>query len=493
MKPSLLLAKVGTHPELTGIVSRLRTLLPDVNLLGIEVEGTAKVEGLQYVAHEMDLILGEFDDWWSRHLFLEPSFYVDIIPHESRLLRLAQRAIDSDITQGKHQKFPMDSPHKSFDGRRQLVIRQVAFWNWVLDEHCVTGVVSQNLPHNFWDSVLHVVAEVRNIPYLTFHEVRPFLGSMYIYESPSQMGDLTFGKSLLDRVRKDDEMIGDSVNRLAAMLDQVSVNSASHSANVSKKAKKTTKINVSQLFSIRNIPSTVQRLSKTVIRRARVRLTSRQVRKFYWVGDLPKRYFFLELQPPSNATSLTKAFMYADQRELVAHISHNLPHDCALIVLESTRDHMSQKPRDTRLLRQIAALPSVVLVGPSENVVDLVENSVGLIEVGYSSRVLNALHREIPVVILGATHLPSLPGVHKVAAQDNLSDVLSDVIARPMDKTFPMSKHLLDWATETQLSTLEGFLSSFPKDLHDKNEYHRRIVNNCSKLIAHWYLSRQSS
>ena len=163
------MVKIGTHPKLTEIIPRLQQLLPRTKLCGIGVPGTPVPENLEVVANEDQLLLGAFDDWWQRQLFVDPDLYSKVLPYEGQLLRMTQRVIDHDVFSIKRPNFPTEKDFKSFEGRRQLLLRQVAFWDFVLRHHKISAVVSQNLPHNFWDAVLHIVAQAREVPYLCFH------------------------------------------------------------------------------------------------------------------------------------------------------------------------------------------------------------------------------------------------------------------------------------------------------------------------------------
>jgi len=163
-RPSIFLAKLGTQPELAGLVPRLAELLPETRLLGIGVKGVDDSPHLKIVAHERQVVLGAFDPWWSEQLFVDPDLYVKIQPRESQLLRMVERVARHDVFQVDTPSFPTEPFSDSFDGRSQLLLRHIAYWDWVLRTENVSAVVSQNLPHNFWDAVLHAVAEAREIP-----------------------------------------------------------------------------------------------------------------------------------------------------------------------------------------------------------------------------------------------------------------------------------------------------------------------------------------
>lgn len=485
---AILLVKVGTHPKLTEIVPRLQQLLPQTKFFGIGVTGTKTYENFEVVANEDELLLGAFDDWWQRQLFVEPDLYLKVLPHESRLLRLAQRAADHDKLTIKKPQFPVEKDIETLEGRRQLLLRQVAFWDFILRQHKISAVVSQNLPHNFWDAVLHVVVEARKVPYLCFHEVRPFVGSLYVYRHPSEMGNLEFGRSLIELTRKKIGLTADSSSRRDQMLSQVEIENLQRTREAGSNGIFSLSAKAGSLLS--DFGHLIPKIDRFIRRKIKIRKSRNEFNQVFWVGPFPDKYFLIELQPPSNATSLTKGFMYGDARELIAHIAHNLPIGYSLVVKESSREHMRSRPRRDGFWRQIAALPSVVLAHPDIKADVLLRDSDGLIEVGYSTLVLQALHSGTCVILLGHSHLPSIPGLHRVSAQDDLGRVLQCVVGDMRDgyiSSEVLKKSMGDWCDETLEATLEGALSSFPREILNQEQYHERVVKNVASLVANWF------
>lgn len=485
---AILLVKIGTHPKLSNIIPQLQQLLPHTKFFGIGTSDAPVFDNFELVAHEDELLLGAFDDWWQRQLFVEPDLYLKVLPHESRLLRMTQRVVDHDQFALRSPSFPTGDDFGSFEGRRQLLLRQFAFWDFVLRHHKISAVVTQNLPHNFWDAVLHVVAEARGVPYLCFHEVRPFLGSLYVYRHPSEMGNLDFGRSLIESTRQKIGLIGNSPSRRDGMLKQVGLESLQRTREVGNTRKLSLQARLQALSSNRTY--VIPRIGRSINRRIRLRKSRKETNRMFWVDEIPEKYFLIELQPPNNATSLTKGFMYGDARELVAHIAHNLPIGYSLVVKESSREHMQSIPRRESFWRQVAALPSVVIIPPVIKTDLLLNDSAGLIEVGYSTLVLQALHSGTPAIIIGQSHLPSLPGLHRVSAQDDLGGILQGIAESTLNErnsSQDLMKSLTDWCDETENATLEGALSSFPKDPVDDEFYQARVVSNLAGVIATWY------
>jgi hypothetical protein len=113
---SILLAKLGTLPELSGIVTELAKLLPDTRLLGIGAEGVSPSPHLEVVAHERQLVLGAFDAWWDEQLYVDPDLYVRLLPKESQLLRTVERVVRHDVFQVDKPSFPTEPFRDTFEG-----------------------------------------------------------------------------------------------------------------------------------------------------------------------------------------------------------------------------------------------------------------------------------------------------------------------------------------------------------------------------------------
>jgi len=490
-RKSILLAKLGTQPELQGLVPRLAELLPDVKLLGIGVAGVEESPHLKVVAYERQLVLGAFDEWWNHGLFVDPDLYVRIQPRESQLLRMAERVVRHDVFQVDTPKFPVEAFTDSFEGRSQLLLRQIAFWDWIFRSENVSAVVSQNIPHNFWDGVLHAVAEAREIPYFYFHEVRPFLSSLYMYERLDQMGDLRFGASLLRRAATKYTLTSDSSNRPDFMRSQVQESSALFHRAAGRRQTFSLAKRVRLLITpIRHVPF---KISRAMHRRFLDARSRRREDKVVHMAKIPPNYFLLELQIQGNATNLVKGFMYGETREMIAHVAHSLPTDCSLLIRESSRQGSRKQPRREAFWRQVAALPNVQVIADELNSRDLLIDSLGLIELGYSSLALEAINLDVPVIVLGLTHLHGAPNAHVVVKSSSLPTVLGSVKERARNKRDGGARvkvELQRWADATREATIQGSLTSTPKNLDNDPECCDRIINNVAQVVATWYRSR---
>jgi len=210
-------------------------------------------------------------------------------------------------------------------------------------------------------------------------------------------------------------------------------------------------------------------------------------------NSIPPRYFLLELQIQGNATNLVKGFMYGETREMIAHVAHSLPEDCVLLVRESSRQGSRKQPRREAFWRQLSALPNVQVIADELNSRELLQKSLGLIELGYSSLALEAINLDVPVVVLGLTHLHGAPNSFVVTQSSSLPDVLRTVRNKSLHATRSPERAqiaLEEWADASRTATIQGSLTSTPKNLDKDPEYCERIVNNVAQVVATWYRLR---
>jgi len=489
---SILLAKLGTLPELSTLVTELAELLPGVRLLGIDAEGVVPSPQLEVVAHERQLVLGAYDAWWKEQLYVDPDLYVRLLPKESQLLRTIERVVRHDVFQVDKPAFPTEPFRDTFDGRSQLLLRQIAFWDSILMKQNVSAVVAQSIPHNFWDAVLYAVTEARQIPYLFFHEVRPFLSSIYFYESLGEMGNLSRSRELIQTTKQRYGLVPDSPSRAEFMYRQVSIESTKVHRESGRKQKFSTGQRLTMLLATpRHIPYKLYRAASR--RFVDLRSRSRE-NKVTQSRSLPAKYFLIELHIQGNATTLMKGFMYGEQREMIAHIAHSLPKGHALLVRESSRQNSRKQPRRDAFWQQLAALPSVHIIADELDTKAVLVNSAGLIELGYSSLVMEAVNNDVPVIVLGLTHLQDAPHAHVVMENSALARVLRDVSEQPPKKygsVESIQKDLRRWADYTRESTLQASLSTtFTNQLDSDPDFQVRILKNVSRVVATWYHER---
>jgi len=486
---SILFVKLGTHPELSTIAREVRSLISGIRIVGIGTDYTTSNDVGDMIAHERDVTLGAFDEWWNQDLFVDPELYLKVMVKEGQLLRMAERVARRDVYEVRRPQFPVAEFSYDVSGSMQLLLRQLAFWDWILQRHHVKGVVFQNIPHNFWDATLHAVVEARGIPTLCFHEVFPFRKSVYIYEHPLSMGDLSDGKTLLFEADRRYGLIPDSVGRRDRMWKQVSLGEAVRIREVGAGAFMGA---WSRAKSLVARPSQVSgKALRAIRRRWQLRKTNRDYKRAATDLPLPEKFVFMELQRSANMTTLVKGYMYGDPREMVAHVADCLPTGYMLVVRESSRSGSSRWARREKFWVQIASIPNVQVISSDVDTEEILTAASGMIELGYSSLALEVVNRDLPVVVLGLTHLQGAPNAFIV----NKPSELRSVIERAIDESRSRQPRLNEigtglraWADKTMSSTLEGRLSSH-RDKSDESDsaYGTRMVGNTARVIAAWF------
>lgn len=484
----LLLVKIGTEPGLEPIIDRLRQLLPNLKLFGITTEH-ASTQSLYdvSVATSNDTVLASYPELSSNSHFVRPDLYELVMNHESALLRMCERVALHDLTSVARPHFPIPMFKNSFDDRQQLVLRQLAFWDHVFRSYEIDAVVSQNYGHNLWDFALETVARSRQIPYMFFHEVRPFLSSLYVCESVADLDDLDFGRNLINRANSRGWIVSDSTGRKSRMLEQAGFSPKTDNSQVG-----VTGIRLSKWVKLRGkfrhySHHPLQRLRATFRRRIATR-KSKKEEKSVSTRTVPQNYVFMELQSQPNGTTARKGWMYPDLREMVGHISENLPEGQTLVVRESPRQWPRMYPRRKGFWKSIAAVPRVVVVDATVPVGELVRNATAVIETSYSSLAFNAVSQGIPVVVLGHSHLRGILGVFAVGVHGDLGNSmkLATEFACKKPSSGEIKRSIELWTNETRCSTIEGALSSGPPKLADREDYIYRVTRNVAGVIAVW-------
>jgi len=484
---TILFVKLGTHPELATLASRVEDLVPGLRIVGIGADDTTPRDVGEQVVHEKDVALGAYDQWWSRQLYVDPDLYLQIISKEGQLLRMAERVARQDVFSIHQPKFPVAEFVHDVDGTTQLLLRQISFWDWIIRHHKIDGVIFQNIPHNFWDAALHAVVTARRVPSMCFHNVLPFITSVYIYEDPNDMGNLRFGKSILNEANRRYGLVADSVNRQSVMWRRVSTSEAKKGRLSGSTAAVSVSSRAKSLVADPRIA--LRKITRSVGRRRELKGTSADYESVTSEHGLPQRFVFIELQRAANMTTHVKGYMYADAREMIAHIAFSLPNDTQLVVRESSRTGSSRGPRRELFWTQIAAIPRVIVVSSNIDTNEILEKSLAIVELGYSSLALEAMNNNVPVVVLGLTHLHGAPNVHVVAESSRLAEVLNGVCSSPSSRrgeTESTTQALRDWADIARSATLEGRLSSFRDPNEADDETGNRLVGNTAAVIAAW-------
>ena len=487
---NLLLVKLGTEPGLESIPTTIKCLNPNIRTFGVVSSPDQKSEFDVVVSSSHEAMLGAHAEYLDQGLFVRPELFQSIAGFEGQIIRMYERVAIHDLSSVKTPPSPIPKFADSVDDRAQLFLRQVAFWDYALSLHQIDAVVAQNYGHNGWDAVLQVVAQARGLPYLFFHEVRPFLSTLYVHENLHQLGSLSLGRKLISAAKENGAYVPDSTHRIIRMVGQMAIEPSPSAVASGEKESRyqwlKRRVGNPVLLPLRLLKSFKRRRNNWVSKKDEFSAQSKK--------PVPANYIFCELQSQPNATTAIKGWMFPDQRESVAMAARHLPKGWSLVVKESDRQWSRMYPRRKNFWTQIAAIPEVYVAPNGLSSMSLLADSKALVETSYSTLALQAIHKGIPVIALGHSHITSLKNVHSVKNERELIDVMG-IVALNNNSKVPSNEiedDLKDLLEETISSTLEGTLSGMPKfdDESKKNEYVRRITTNVSLVITVWLAAR---
>lgn len=486
----MLLVKVGTEPGLERIPTELKLIDPRVRTFGVLSTPEQTHNFDEVVTSSYEAILGAHNEYFSENLYLRPEIYSKISIDEGRIVRMYERVAIHDLTTVKNLTFPEPTYSDSINDRFQLFLRQAAFWDWAITKYQIHAIVAQNYGHVGWDAVLQSISKARQIPYLFFHEVRPFTGSLYIHEQIEQLGDLSLGHKLINEAMRSGCYEGDSAGRLNVMRAQIGLEPMMKPRVAVNAPGRLQRILV-RVGRPRTIPT---RLIRSMKRRQRTRNSIMDERQAMSYEPLPITYAFCELQSQPNATTAIKGWMVPDQRELIAMVARHLPVGWSLVVRESDRQWSRMYPRRRRFWSQIAAVPRVVVAKSELDSGELMRDARFLVETSYSTLLLNAIQQGKPAVVFGYTHIASLPNIFSVMTDTDVEKAIQEIVrmSHVGGVASSITRDLVNFAQRTKEATLEGALSSIPNfgSEEEKSLYVRKVARNVAIVIAMWLKDR---
>lgn len=494
---NILFVKLGTEPGLEEIPLFLKTINPRIRTFGILNSPNQDHCFDEVVTSTYEAMLGAHPEYLQYSLYVKPELFERITKKEGQILRMYDRVAIHDLHSVKAPSAPIPQFDNSTDARSQLFLRQAAFWDYAIERYSLHAVVAQNYGHNGWDAVLQAVAEARNLPYLFFHEVRPFFGSLYIHERVSDLGDTDLGRLLLKVCRDNNELIPDTPDRVKHMHNQIL--GAPLFSNSTERIRQSEMMRVlrqvTDLFDRRITPRrSWAKLRRSYKRRKSNRLSMQDEQNSWSDDSVSENYIFCELQSQPNATTAVKVWTVPDQRESLAMVAKNLPRGWSLVVKESDRQWSRKYPRRKRFWSHIAQIPNVHIVPYFSSAQIFALGARAVLESSYSSIALYAIQNRIPLLVLGETHIGTLPNVYRIHGESDLVSALSSIQLgdRQVNKVDECHQQLKSFADLVRESTLEGALSSQPpiESRIQREDYFKRMSSNIARVIHAWLSER---
>jgi len=484
---SILLTKVGSAPYLFGVVDEIRNLLPSIRLLGIEsTEDSVGHLFDEAVARTDQLLLGSYVKVPEECRFLPPQVFRKFEQDIGLLLRLADRVFAHDLGDLTNDLGCNKKPEDSFGFRMQLVMRHAVYWNFVLTTRNVKAVVFPNLPHGMWDAVLLSLAKARDVPYMFFHEVPPFRGTLYLYNDSERIGNFEFGRRTLAAAEKRYGLINSSDAREYVLLDQARMMPSKYDSGVLEVQRS----KFDQLTKLMTGKRPVSSVFHSIRRRQLAATALRAEHSVYSMKNLNDGFYFLELQLPGNATTLVKGREYPNQIDIIRFVASSLPSASELVIRESPRFHERRLARPSGFWPEISRIPKVRVVGANLSLDEISRRAAVVVELSYSSLALKHLLSGKPVVFLSNTHLGRMPNMFRLEDFSSLSNALrsageSAVVEDDQVILREVGRHVGDLLE----ATIETALSWYPKPVLRDPEYGDRLTRNVARVIATWFLS----
>ena len=488
---NLLLVKVGTEEGLEAIPRRIKDIDSRIRTFGVLNQPGQKHQFDEVVTSSWEATLGAHPEYLDKGLYVRPELFKTLHHKEGQLLRMLERVAIHDLTTVAQPTPPIPSFKDSVDDRSQLLLRQIAYWDHVCETKKISAVVAQNYGHNGWDAALQAVIEARGIPYLFFHEVRPFLGSLYMHESVSELGDLSLGLRLKEFAGSRQWLQESPSSHREHLFQQIGISKAQDKSAPVAPPTPLLRVIINRIGNPVTVPL---RLLRSWRRRVRNRKSIIDERRAITTSALPDNYLFCELQSQPNATTAVKGWIFPDQRESVAFTAAHLPSGWGLVVKESDRQWARMYPRRRNFWTQIAQVPNVYVVDSRTDAWSLVKDSRGVVETGYSTLAQKALTSGVPVIIFGHTHIGELSGVTVVEDSKSMSEAMA--MLSTLDKGCRDQSEILQsleqFVLRTEEATLEGALSSMPKfgDAASRDAYVGRLTSNVAGVVCAWLHAR---
>jgi hypothetical protein len=483
---NVLLVKLGTEPGLEEIPLRLRKIDARIRTFGVLSTPNQEHAFDEVISSSFEAMLGAQVEYLRDGLYVRPELFAKLRNVEGQILRMYDRVAISDFSKFARTQVPIPEYVDSVDDRVQLFLRHAAYWDNALRKHDIKAVVAQNYGHNGYDAVLQAVAIANDIPYMFFHEFRPFQRSQQMYESVGDLASDDLSRTLIDIAREKFPYIDDSIGRRSDMMRQVGLLESASSSTTTSPGKSSR----SMVSRVRTVLGPRDRLVKAVCRRIRNRKSMLDEARACSRERLPAKYLFCELQSQPNATTALKGWMFPDQRESLAMIAHHLPAGWNLVVKESDRQWTRMYPRRRSFWSHISAIPRVHVVNSTSDAISLLKGSGGLVETSYSTLALRAVQEGIQVIVLGHTHIGSLAGVHCVTTDVEAQEAVAEICSSNHSRLDPsqINASLQSFIDRKIECSIEGTLSYVPKSLagDERSKFIERTVTNVSSVIVAW-------
>lgn len=496
--------KLGSDSESRGVIEKLRELLPNLWIAGVEerLDTENTVFDLVVTSH-YDAYLGHYEQIDLDALAMTPELYSLVAPFEGQALSMLDRVRYYDPGNYPPPRSGLPQFQDSFDARSDLFSRHCRFWNHILNELKIDAVIAQNFGHQGYDFVALSLAEAKGIPTLVFNETGQFPRVQFVQEKVRELGTFELGKELKRRVSSEmlpenPDFIRNSIRNVEKAPDRFGV-MAEYStsplaswltdANV-RTAKPSLRVVLGALANKwRRFKSSPRKRLRTTVKtfnRIRRTLTSMsEERRYSRVPDLKTKFVYFPLHFQPEATTSVKGRHFYRLREAVSFVAAHLPNGWSLIVKEHPHQWRRFYDRKLGFFAELSKIPRVQLIHHSYDNNPLIEQSQAVVCVSHSSITAYASTRGKPVISLGNSHFRRSPKYFCITSTEEIENVFQLISG---EDTTPESHDRENFIRDLELGTFEGLLGYTPKDI-GSDEYHRIVQvtqQNISLVIREW-------
>ena len=345
----------------------------------------------------------------------------------------------------------------SYQERKRRYLRQLRYWNHVLEERSIGLFLANNIPHEGCDYIIYALCKLKNIPTLFFYQdpIKDRLLLLKDWEDPIP--------GLRKRVEK--------LKREHALSERPVELSSTFEKHYTLQTQMAKGQGTVPWYMHRPMPPSVRRWHDVVLpmllrdlpnfmRHAGFFLTRPFTQNFWsrimynWrksdrertmfnfydahtvIPDLSRQYLYVPLHMQPECSTCPMAGAFNDQLLIVQMLSTLLPPGILLYVKEHPVQRDVAKGRDIAFYKDLVAVSQVRLVPQNYNTFHLLAHCIAVAtatgEAGFE-----ALFREKPVFMFGHRFYQYAPGVFPIHTVEECKEALHAILERGMKPLLP--------------------------------------------------------
>jgi hypothetical protein len=358
---------------------------------------------------------------------LDEKLLNQLCPCEVKTLRMMDRLVYLGI-----------NPHfeyLDYGYRKYMYLKQVRYWNHVLEDEKIELVIFGNVPHCNYDYIIYHLVKLKNIPKIIMKQsnILDFTFFWDNYSEPSKELQETYQK-MLDTYR-DTPIEGIT---LPSGLNEYFISHAERSELPTPFYMEQFKIKKGLVYKLKTLLRIILRIdAKHLAKRSELfkvfskKFADLKLNKYYdsiiTTPDYNKKFFYVALHYQPELTTNPLGGEYVDQRLIVQMLSKLIPDDYLIYI----KEHPNQKSfcRGKELYDDLLKLKNVRFVSKKEKSYDLLRNCVAVVTCTGTVG-LEAIFWEIPVLIFGDTYYQYINGTFRIKTTEDCRNALNQILVK---------------------------------------------------------------